>query len=668
MSAVADALISNVSRLWAPPPSLTVSEWADAHRRLSPESSSAPGQWTTLSYQREPFNSVSDPRVSRTVIKAGTQLLKTEVILCGIGYFATQDPGPILVIQPGDKDANDFSKERIAPMIRDTPVLTKLFSDPKARDADNNITMKLFPGGMLALVGAGSARNVARRAIRFLFCDEIDLYKPTPEGNAISLARKRLATFRHRSKEINTCSPSVEGSEIDKAYKDSDQREFFVPCHACGHRQSMMLKFRTQVRWDEGLKTREAQAASARYYCENITCNAPWDDAARMKAVEAGEWRAQAPFSGVAGFWISELYSPWKQLREIVLDYLTKKSVASDLRTFVNTSLAENWVESGDAPEWRRVFNRRERYQQGVVPRRCLFLTASVDVQDDRLELEVKGWDRNRENWSITYAVIQPARHTSDGKTIVCKTSEPEPWQILAQFLDTDWPCEDGGTMPIWAMAIDTGFRPQNVYDFCRNRPTAAHGPVGSTVPSNRTVVPTKGGDSNFRLVEGISNTDAAQKRFGLKIVTIGTHKAKGDTYDALRLEPDADGYPPGYCHHPEYEQEYFKGLTAETRVVRQSGDVIWRKDGRNEPLDLHVMNLLAAELCVGRFSEATWQELERRRMDVGKSVADLPAVARPIAPLAVERQWAEADAHPGPRAPQPRTPMPTRPIRGRFI
>jgi phage terminase large subunit GpA-like protein len=222
--------------------------------------------------------------------------------------------------------------------------------------------------------------------------------------------------------------------------------------------------------------------------------------------------------------------------------------------------------------------------------------------------------------------------------------------------------------MPIWAMAIDTGFRPQNVYDFCRNRPLAAHGPVGSTVPSNRTVIPTKGGDSNFRLVEGVSSTDAAQKRHGLKIVTIGTHKAKGETYDALRLEPDADGYPPGYCHHPEYEQEYFKGLTAETRVVRQNGDVIWRKDGRNEPLDCHVMNMLAAELCAGRFTEATWQELERRRQDVGKGPTELPAVGRSAVPAAIERQWAEADVQVGPQVPTQKAQQPARPIRGRFI
>jgi phage terminase large subunit GpA-like protein len=155
---------------------------------------------------------VSNPRIYRTVIRAATQMLKTVTIENGIGYFAHQDPGPILVLQPRDADAKAFSKERIAPMIRDTPALRSIFSESKARISNNTIEEKLFPGGMLAITSAGSPGNLARRAIRFLFCDEVDKYPPTAgaEGNPISLARKRLATFRHpcrvpRSIALTSC-------------------------------------------------------------------------------------------------------------------------------------------------------------------------------------------------------------------------------------------------------------------------------------------------------------------------------------------------------------------------------------------------------------------------------------------------------------------------------
>jgi phage terminase large subunit GpA-like protein len=629
MSSPVAELAAHVARLWAPPPELTCSEWADKYRYLSPESSAAPGKWKTLPYQREPLNAVSDSRVRSVVIKSATQMLKTVVIENAIGYFAHQDPGPILALQPGGQDAKDFSKERIAPMIRDTPVLKAIFSESKSRNSDSTITEKLFPGGLLAIAGAGSARNVARRAIRILVADEVDKNKDTSEGNSLALARKRMATFGHRAKEIITCSPTLPKSEIDRNYEASDKREFFVPCPFCGRSQSMMGKFHAQVRWErtrEGQPlSREEQALTARYHCES--CDKPWDDAQRMAAVERGEWIAQAAFTGVAGFWISELYSPWKRLSAIVLDFLLKKDTPSELVTFVNTSLAENWVEHGEAPKWKSLYDRAELYEVGVVPDGGLVLTAAVDVQEDRLEFEVKAWGRRgRENWSVYYEEIAPTRKDSEGRTIPCRTSDPEPWARLAELIARDWPVAGGGTLPLMTVAIDTGYRPEHVYRFCRKYPQPAHGPAGSRVHSYRTVIPVKGGHSPFKLIEGVSPTDAAKKRLGLKIITIGTHYAKQEIYDALRIESPVDGgeFPPGYCHHPKYKASYFQGLCAETRIVKTNGDVEWRKDGRNEPLDLHVYNRAAAELSgIAGYNDAAWNELERR----------LRASAQPAAP-----------------------------------
>ena len=253
---------------------LTVASWADRFRMLSSESAAIYGKWMTLPFQRGPFEAVSDPRTYRVVIKSATQMLKTETILNGIGYFAHMDPGPILVLQPRDADAKAFSKERIAPMIRDTPELRAISSESKSRAADNTIEEKFFTGGMLAITSAGWPANLSRRAIRFLFCDEVDKYPPSagPEGNPISLARKRLATFRHRRKEIMTCSPTSEGSEIDRSDEQSDKREYFVPCPACGHFQSLMLKFRTQARWDGSLPTRELADAAYKEIEVPATC------------------------------------------------------------------------------------------------------------------------------------------------------------------------------------------------------------------------------------------------------------------------------------------------------------------------------------------------------------------------------------------------------------
>jgi phage terminase large subunit GpA-like protein len=589
---------------------LTVSEWADQYRYLSSESAAEHGKWTTLPFQREPLNSVSDPRIYRTVIRAATQMLKTVTIENGIGYFAHQDPGPILVLQPRDADAKAFSKERIAPMIRDTPVLSGIFADLKSRVSNNTIEEKLFPGGMLAITSAGSPGNLARRAIRFLFCDEIDKYPPTAgaEGNPISLARKRLATFRHRKKEILTCSPTVLGSEIDRAYEASDKREYYVPCLACGQFQSMMLKFRTGVRWDHKLPTREEQARSARYHCE--ACDVPWDDAGRWKSVDQGQWRASAPFNGVAGFWISELYSPWKQLSEIVLDYLTKKDSPADLQTFINTSLAENWVEKGEAPEWEILLARREGYDVGTIPAGGLFLTAGVDVQRDRLEVEVVAWGRNRESWSVDYQIFEG------------KTSECAVWGKLEAFRSATYPTSSGVELPISRMFVDSGdgTTTNDVYNWVRTQPSTQ-------------VFAIKGRDKGTLPVSQPSPVDVTVSghriKAGLKIRIIDVGFFKSEFYACLKLRPPTEEergqgwtYPPGYCHFPEggnYGDEHFKQICGEhivdhlNRTTKRVKKEWVQIRARNEALDCRVYARAAAyDKGLDRMQGKHWAFLEQ--------------------------------------------------------
>jgi len=615
-----------ICRLWAPPPELSVSEWADQYRYLSPESAAEPGKWRTLPFQRGPLDSVSDPLVYRTVIKSATQMLKTVTIENGIGYFSHQDPGPILILQPRDADAKAFSKERIAPMIRDTPVLKERFSESKSRSSNNTIEEKLFPGGMLAITSAGSPGNLARRAIRFLFCDEVDKYPPTAgaEGNPISLARKRLATFRHRKKEILTCSPTVPGSEIDRAYESSDKREYFVPCPTCGHLQSMMLKFRTQVRWDDKLPTREDQARSAQYRCE--ACDVPWDDAARWKAVELGEWRAHGPFKGIAGFWISELYSPWKQLSEIVLDYLSKKDNVEDLKTFINTSLAEDWIEKGEAPEWEILLARREGYDVGTVPAGGMFLTAGVDVQRDRLEVEVVAWGRGRESWSVDYQIFEG------------KTSESAVWQKLEVFRSGTYLTSSGAEIPIARMFVDSGdgTTTNDVYAWIRTQPSSQ-------------VVAIKGTDKGILPVGQPSPVDVTisghKIKAGLKIRTINVSFFKAELYADLKKRPPTEEelgqgwtYPPGYCHFPiggNYGDEHFKQVCAEqlvshiNRRTRRTKTEWQPTRPRNEALDCRVYARAAAwDKGLDRMQGKHWEAFEQQ---MGAAPRRQPIPAAPV-------------------------------------
>ena len=197
-------LFREIAQIVAPPPILTVSQWADRYRKLSAESAAEPGQWNTdrAPYQREILDAVNDPACEEVVIMSSAQVGKTELILNTIGYYVDYDPAPILVVQPTLDMAQAFSKDRLAPMIRDTPALTDKVKDSKSRDSGNTILHKKFPGGHITMAGANSPASLASRPIRIVLMDETDRYPASAggEGNPIKLAEKRTNTFWNRKK------------------------------------------------------------------------------------------------------------------------------------------------------------------------------------------------------------------------------------------------------------------------------------------------------------------------------------------------------------------------------------------------------------------------------------------------------------------------------------
>lgn len=618
------SLALELAELWRPPIRSTLSKWSEENIRLSAEYSAKTSKITLYGWQREIFDAFTDPYVREIVLMCGTQLTKTLFIQCAIAYIVKEDQGPILLVMPKEEDAKEFSKERLAPMIRDNDCFKTLISESN-HDGSNTILSKGFPGGRLSLVSSMVPGNMARRSIRYGFFDEVDKYPKSAgkEGDSISLARKRLVTFKTRAKAILTCSPTVAGeSRIAIAYEASDQRKPWVPCPVC--RSYQLLKW-PGVKFDTSLP-REKVPDSAYYLCANPNCNHHWSDIDRKRACEEAQWRASKPFNKVAGFWISGLYSPHESLSGIVDEFLKAKDNPNEFMVFVNTVLAELWEQKGETPDAEILEARAEDYPhsgEAVVPQQGLFLTAFTDVQGSppRLECEVKAWGRNRESWSVGYFVIQVFADNGEPLPV---TSQ-ELWDELdRQVLKRDWLHASGNTMPIRAMMVDTGYNPRPVYDFARRHPRVTSGPVAKIV-TNRTVIPTKGNDDSLQVISRFSGDDAGQKRKGVRIVFIGTHRAKQEVYDNLRnIDPRKRlGEPkPGCFHHPKYTRKYFEGLCGEYRVVEQkTNKVKWVKktDTRNEPLDLAVGNLAAAYLCgIDRMSEEYWVALEN-------SLAPLP-------------------------------------------
>ena len=598
-----------IAQLWAPPPKLTVTEWADSKRRLSPESSARSGQWQTRPYQREPMDVFTDPTVHTIVMMVARQTLKTEIELNCLGYAIDQDPGPMLVVQFRDTDCKKWSKIRLAPMLRDTPCLRGKVSVEKSRSGENTFEYKAFPGGHLSVVASASPGNLAALPIRYLFCDEIDKYPASAggAGDPISMAQGRQEEFWNR-KTMLACTPTAKGySRIEQAYEESDKREYELRCPRCGEFQAPKW---SQVKWESAAPTGRKQCASARYVCSNRECSAEWSDVDRWAASLNGSYRATAPFNGIAGFRVSGLARLGTHLSALVDEYLRSKGNNEARKTFINEQLAELWEEPGEAPEYRTLIERREKYTPGTVPAGGLILTAGVDIQRDRIEVEIVAWGRNRESWSIDYRILEG------------RTSEPAVWAKLADVVNETFPHESGARLLISRMFVDSGdgTMTNDVYAWVRTQPEDRVTAIKGDDRAGLSGVPVSQPSSVDVVVGG--------RKFGLKLKRVAVSFFKGELYSRLRLRPPTPqereqgiGFPPGYCHFPEgknYGDEHFRQLTAEQLVSRKLKNgrqrMEWRKDGRNEALDCRNYARAAGWDCgVDQAQESHWKALEDR-------------------------------------------------------
>jgi phage terminase large subunit GpA-like protein len=583
-------LIETRQKALKPPPKLNVVEWADTYRFLSPESSSMPGRWKTsrIEAARGPMLAVTDPTVRKITVMGPTQLLKTELINNIVGYFVHQDPAPMIVMQPDLTVAEAWSKDRLDKMVRDTPVLNELIKTKKSRDSDNTILHKSFPGGHITIVGSNSPSGLASRPVRLTLRDEVDKYPDSAgdEGDPSSLIIERSATFWN-SLDVGVCSPTIKGrSKIEREYLNSDQRKFHVDCPHCGHNHFMEFK---NVRWQDH------NPDTAEYECPE--CNTLWTEQERLQAIKGGAYVATMPFTGHAGFHVNKLASPWEPLSVLVRKFLEAQGDIQKLKTFINTQLAETWEEKGEAPEHMRLYERREPYAINSIPQGVVFLVAGGDVQKDRIEVEIVGYGRNKESWSIDYRVIMG------------ETSTEAPWKELDKLLNETWVNTSRQELTIRTLAVDSGYNTQHVYNWARK------------YTGNRVMV-VKGQDALQNLIgvpQAADVTHAGKRaRRSVKVWPVGVSTAKTELYGFLNLNGAGDDgvYPPGFCHFPQYGEEYFRMLTAEQLMKRKvNGKTVhvWVKTyERNEALDCRNYARAAANMIgLDRFKEEDWLNLE---------------------------------------------------------
>jgi phage terminase large subunit GpA-like protein len=605
-----------------PDPMLTVSQWSDKYRRLSQKASAEPGIWKTdrTPYLREIMDALSPMSpIEEVVFMKGAQVGGTEAGNNWIGFVIDYAPAPMMIVQPTVDLAKRNSKLRIAPLIDESPRVREKVKEARARDSGNTVLSKEFNGGVLLMVGANSAVGLRSAPIKFLMLDEVDAYPGDVdgEGDPVTLAEARTRTFSRR-KKYKVSTPTFEGrSRIQKDYLESDMRRYHVPCPHCDHFQ--WLKW-AQVKWPEN------QPHNAYYACES--CEKPIPEHCKTVMLKRGRWIAERPGAKngkVAGFHLSALYSPlgWFSWGEAAQLFLECKGNAEKLRGFVNTVLGECWVEKGDAPEWEKLFHMRESYPIGVVPPGGAFLTAGVDIQKDRIEYEVVAWGRGKESWSVTYEVIYG------------DTATEAPWLELDKLVGKEFPTAAGAYMGLRAIGVDTGFQTQAVYDWVRKHP-----PTKVFAVKGQDGIPTAVGTA--KLID--INIKGRKIKRGIRLWPVGSSVIKSEIYAYLRLERPTDPstpFPAGFCHFPEYGEEFFKMLTAEqieVRIVKGYRKFLWAKiRDRNEALDTRVYARAAAAIVgLDRFTEKDWSAMgapPAKRTEQAKPDEAKPREAAPAKP-----------------------------------
>jgi phage terminase large subunit GpA-like protein len=600
-----------------PPPDRTISEWADQFRILDSRSSAEPGPWRTerTPYLREPMDQLGPQSATTAVVmRRASQLGKTEALLNAMGFYIDAAPAPIMLVQPSKEAMDRFSRQRVTPLVDGSPALRGKVAEKKSRSSGNTLQAKEFDGGVLLMVGANVAADLASSPIRVLLMDEIDRFplELPGEGDPVGIAERRTATF-HNRKIGKVSTPTVENeSRIDREFAATSQRHYEVPCPHCGTFQRLVWE---GVRWPPG------QPLLARYECQH--CHQPIEHTSKADMIRRGSWADEDPDvaeayrqsfdppvepagDDVQGYALSTLYSPWFTWGDMAAEFVKAARDPVRLRVFVNTLLGESWNQSdGETVDRAELMDRAEDFGPGAepaeLPAGVVSITAGVDFQADRAVVEIVGWGVGEESWSLEYLDIY-------GDPSIPPDAGGELWEELDRVLfERRYTHHRGGALGIDAACLDTGHYTQTIYAYVKPRQRRnVWGIKGKAAEDGRPLWPREPSRNN---------------RGRIDLYTVNVNAGKEIVYARLRRTDPG----PGYCHFPEGRGEgYFAELTAETVTTkRRKGRKIriWDSKGRrNEALDCRVYAYAALKgwLASGRRSLRGQLDRLPKRVEAG--------------------------------------------------
>lgn len=551
-----------------PPEKMTVSEWADKNRVLSEKDSAAPGLFKTdrTPYLREPMNAFNNPQIEDITMVAGTQLGKTTAEQNMLGYAISQDPGPTLIVYPTDKLAGFTSENRIQPMIELSDDLREKWHDKESQRLELQ-----FDSMYIALVGANSPSNLSSRPARYIFFDEIDKFPKWTgtEASPEALAVERTKTFFNR-KIVRVSTPTLSSGFIWQAWERADaQYKYFVPCPMCGEYQLLELK---HIKWPEDMSIQKIKFAA---YYECCACGERISDRYKMQMLRRGEWRLiNKPGGRVkkVAYHINSIYSPWVTYGDVAAEFLASKNIPENLMNFINSWLAEPWVEKANRMASDIIMEKQLDYTQGTVPENAQLLTMGVDVQLDHFWWGVRAWGPHLTSWLVDYG-------------------RAETWADIEEILYRQYPDVNGEIRNLNLCCIDSGYNTDEVYQFC-----AMHCDL---------CVPTKGASKHLTSRYNITKLDKGVG-VGLMLYNFDPSQFKDFIKGRLGIEAGARG---SWNVYSGIDRRYCDQVCAEQKVEHKDRKghitLVWEKvssHAQNHMLDVETNNALAAEILGVRY------------------------------------------------------------------
>ncbi len=565
-----------------PPEDISVSEWADKYRVLDSKSSALPGPWRN---EKTPYlvgvmDEFCNFDTEEIVFVKPTQVGGTECLQNMLGWVIQQDPSPTMVVYPSDTLAESISENRIQPMLRASPPLRQRWKE----NASSRLEMQ-FDGMYMNLVGSNSPANLASKAIKYLFLDEVDKYPGASkkEADPISLARERTKTF-HNRKIFITSTPTLKTGHIWQAMEQADiVKHFFVPCPHCG--KYIELKWAQITFPNEPGMSYADRAEFANYVCQECGCIITDRDKPQM--LRYGEWRTvqeRTKYARKVAFWINTIYSPFTRFSEIVKEFLNSKDDPEAFQNFTNSWLAEPWEDTKLKTNADLVLERQTDLPEFTVPKWAKLLTAGVDVQENCIYWTIRAWGNY-----LTSQNIAHGQAFSFGE--------------MERVMNLQYTQEDGTPMVVQLALIDSGDNTDLVYDFCASNSDWALPSKGASHPQT----------SHFKLSK-VNKTDS--RAYGMNLVLVDTGKYKDMIAGRMKKENGTGSW----MVYKGCDREYAEQVTAEHKINVRSGKRVTQEwtlkssHGDNHYLDTEVYAMCAADILGARNMHLDEIEVEPRK------------------------------------------------------